>query len=182
MRSWHLFVSGTKDSRCALSRSVRRRRCLSLCVAGAQPPRRLLPGVAAVKTAQTRQPVELGVRRCSIFRRPTLRRVPQVRVAAANPHAAFEVAGLETESRLGLHGQERGNPRHGRGHGLMDHRASPRPYPGTRAWEWWRSTRGGGIHAPTPDLRSRNSRRLAYAAPLLLRTRARSASTVIAAT
>ena len=36
--------------------------------------------------------------------------------------------GLETESRLGLHGHERGNPGHGQGHDLTDHRASPRPY------------------------------------------------------
>ena len=36
--------------------------------------------------------------------------------------------GLETESRLGLHGHERGNPGHRQGHDLTDHRASPRPY------------------------------------------------------
>ena len=36
--------------------------------------------------------------------------------------------GLETESRLGLHGHERGNPGHRQGHNLTDHRASPRPY------------------------------------------------------
>ena len=39
--------------------------------------------------------------------------------------------GLETESRLGLHGHERGNPGHRQGHDLTDHRASPRPY---QAW------------------------------------------------
>jgi hypothetical protein len=38
--------------------------------------------------------------------------------------------GLETESRLGLHGHERGNPGHRQDHDLTDHRASPRPYPG----------------------------------------------------
>jgi hypothetical protein len=36
--------------------------------------------------------------------------------------------GLETESRLGLYGHERGNPGYRQGHGLTDHRASPRPY------------------------------------------------------
>ena len=36
--------------------------------------------------------------------------------------------GLETESRLGLHGHERGNPGYRQGHDLTDHRASPRPY------------------------------------------------------
>jgi hypothetical protein len=36
--------------------------------------------------------------------------------------------GLETESRSGLHGHERGNPGHRQGHDLKDHRASPRPY------------------------------------------------------
>ena len=39
--------------------------------------------------------------------------------------------GLETESRLGLHGHERGNPGDRQGHGLTDHRASPRPYQGS---------------------------------------------------
>jgi hypothetical protein len=38
--------------------------------------------------------------------------------------------GLETESRSGLHGHERGNPGHRQGHDLKDHRASPRPYQG----------------------------------------------------
>ena len=44
--------------------------------------------------------------------------------------------GLETESRLGLHGHERGNPGYRQGHDLTDHRASPRPYraPGTSRW------------------------------------------------
>jgi hypothetical protein len=36
--------------------------------------------------------------------------------------------GLETESRLGLHGHERGNSGYRQGHDLTDHRASPRPY------------------------------------------------------
>jgi len=36
--------------------------------------------------------------------------------------------GLETESRWGLRGHERGNPGYGQGHYLTDHRASPRPY------------------------------------------------------
>ncbi len=36
--------------------------------------------------------------------------------------------GLKTESRLGLHGHERGNPGYRQGHDLTDHRASPRPY------------------------------------------------------
>ncbi len=36
--------------------------------------------------------------------------------------------GLETESRLGLHGHERGNPGYRQDHDLTDHRASPRPY------------------------------------------------------
>jgi hypothetical protein len=36
--------------------------------------------------------------------------------------------GLETESRLGLHGHERGNPGHRQDHDLTDYRASPRPY------------------------------------------------------
>ena len=36
--------------------------------------------------------------------------------------------GLETESRLGLAGHERGNPGHRQGRDLTDHRASPRPY------------------------------------------------------
>ncbi len=36
--------------------------------------------------------------------------------------------GLETESRLGLQGHERGNPGHRQDHNLTDHRASPRPY------------------------------------------------------
>jgi hypothetical protein len=36
--------------------------------------------------------------------------------------------GLETESRLGLHGHEWGNPGHRQGQNLPDHRASPRPY------------------------------------------------------
>ena len=36
--------------------------------------------------------------------------------------------GLETESRLGLRGHERGNPGHRQDHDLTDHRASPRPY------------------------------------------------------
>jgi len=36
--------------------------------------------------------------------------------------------GLETESRLGLHGHERGNPGYGQDPNLADHRASPRPY------------------------------------------------------
>ena len=36
--------------------------------------------------------------------------------------------GLETESRLGLHGHERGNSGYRQDHGLTDHRASPRPY------------------------------------------------------
>jgi hypothetical protein len=38
--------------------------------------------------------------------------------------------GLETESRLGLHGHERGNPGYRQDHNLTDHRASPRPYQG----------------------------------------------------
>ncbi len=38
--------------------------------------------------------------------------------------------GLETGSRLGLHGHEWGNPGYRQGHDLMDHRASPRPYQG----------------------------------------------------
>jgi len=38
--------------------------------------------------------------------------------------------GLETESRLGLRGHERGNPGHRQDHDLTDHRASPRPYRG----------------------------------------------------
>jgi hypothetical protein len=38
--------------------------------------------------------------------------------------------GLETESRSGLHGHERGNPGHRQGYDLTDHRASPRPYQG----------------------------------------------------
>jgi hypothetical protein len=36
--------------------------------------------------------------------------------------------GLETESRLDLHGHERGNPGYGQDLNLTDHRASPRPY------------------------------------------------------
>ncbi len=36
--------------------------------------------------------------------------------------------GLETESRLGLHGHEQGNLGYGQDLRLMDHRASPRPY------------------------------------------------------
>ncbi len=36
--------------------------------------------------------------------------------------------GLETESRLGLHGHERGNLGYGQDLSLMGHRASPRPY------------------------------------------------------
>jgi hypothetical protein len=36
--------------------------------------------------------------------------------------------GLETESRLDLHGHEWGNPGHRQDHDLTDHRASPRPY------------------------------------------------------
>ena len=36
--------------------------------------------------------------------------------------------GLETESRLGLHGHERGNPGYRQDIDLTDHRASPRPY------------------------------------------------------
>ena len=40
--------------------------------------------------------------------------------------------GLETESRLGLHGHERGNPGYGQGQNLTDHSASPRPYQHTR--------------------------------------------------
>ncbi len=36
--------------------------------------------------------------------------------------------GLETESRFGLRGHERGNPGYRQGHDLTDHRASPRPY------------------------------------------------------
>ena len=36
--------------------------------------------------------------------------------------------GLETQSRLGLHGHERGNPGHRQGHDLTGHRASPRPH------------------------------------------------------
>ena len=47
--------------------------------------------------------------------------------------------GLETESRLGLHGHERGNPGHRQGHDLTDHRASPRPY--VRPAEGWRIQR-----------------------------------------
>ena len=47
--------------------------------------------------------------------------------------------GLETESRSGLHGHERGNPGYRQGHDLTGHRASPRPY---------RSPRG-----PFPGLR-----------------------------
>jgi len=38
--------------------------------------------------------------------------------------------GLETESRSGLCGHERGNPGHRQDHDLTDHRASPRPYRG----------------------------------------------------
>ncbi len=38
--------------------------------------------------------------------------------------------GLETESRLGLHGHERGNPGYRQDLNLTDHRASPRPYRG----------------------------------------------------
>ncbi len=36
--------------------------------------------------------------------------------------------GLETESRLGLHGHERGNSGYRQDHDLTDHRASSRPY------------------------------------------------------
>ncbi len=41
--------------------------------------------------------------------------------------------GLETESRLGLHGHERGNPGYRQDLNLTDHRASPRPYQDLRA-------------------------------------------------
>ncbi len=46
--------------------------------------------------------------------------------------------GLETESRLGLRGHERGNPGHRQDHDLTDHRASPRPYQarGLRPARW----------------------------------------------
>jgi hypothetical protein len=48
--------------------------------------------------------------------------------------------GLETESRLGLHGHERGNPGHRQGQNLTDHRASPRPYqPTAEAALPWRN-------------------------------------------
>ncbi len=40
--------------------------------------------------------------------------------------------GLETESRFGLHGHERGNPGYRQDQNLAGHRASPRPYPSTR--------------------------------------------------
>jgi hypothetical protein len=64
--------------------------------------------------------------------------------------------GLETESRLGLHGHEWENPGYRQGHDLTDHRASPRPYQdeivwfhyGIRSAEFWhttRYTRGGTI-------------------------------------
>ncbi len=46
--------------------------------------------------------------------------------------------GLETESRLGLHGHERGNPGHRQGHDLTDHRASPRPDQRGLAFSWER--------------------------------------------
>ena len=36
--------------------------------------------------------------------------------------------GLETESRLGLHGHERGNPGYRQDHDLTGYRASSRPY------------------------------------------------------
>ncbi len=51
--------------------------------------------------------------------------------------------GLETESRLGLHGHERGNPGYRQGHDLTDHRASPRPYQGDR-WLSKRCSPGNG--------------------------------------
>ena len=42
--------------------------------------------------------------------------------------------GLETESRLGLHGHERGNPGYRQDIDLTDHRASPRPYQASLGW------------------------------------------------
>ena len=52
----------------------------------------------------------------------------RARFLSRHPHAAFGWRGLETESRLGLHGHERGNPGYRQDQNLTDHRASPRPY------------------------------------------------------
>jgi hypothetical protein len=58
--------------------------------------------------------------------------------------------GLETGSRLGLHGHERGNPGYRQDIDLTDHRASPRPYQAphyplsqstSRAWSHYFPTR-----------------------------------------
>ncbi len=58
---------------------------------------------------------------------------PRLKVRALNFYPDIRMLrskwrGLETESRLGLHGHERGNPGYRQDHDLTDHRASPRPY------------------------------------------------------
>ncbi len=53
----------------------------------------------------------------------------------------LDAAGLETESRLGLHGQERGNPGYGQDPNLADHRASPRPNRGASKRQKERNSR-----------------------------------------
>ncbi len=59
---------------------------------------------------------------------------PRLKVRALNFYPDIRLLrstwrGLETESRLGLHGHERENPGYRQDHNLTDHRASPRPYP-----------------------------------------------------
>ena len=71
--------------------------------------------------------------------------------------------GLETESRLGLHGHERGNPGYRQGHNLTDYRASPRPYFGIGGAE-------SGLNFLLPAVR-----------PMLYASRARSHVSVCAA-
>ena len=58
---------------------------------------------------------------------------PRLKVRALNFYPDIRLLrstwrGLETESRLGLHGHERGNPGYRQDLNLADYRASPRPY------------------------------------------------------
>ena len=80
--------------------------------------------------------------------------------------------GLETESRSGLRGHERGNPGYRQDHDLTDHRASPRPYRGdSRDLPGNRGSLGAGLTQPwsTSPASRRGVRRHSRLAQALVR-------------
>ena len=83
---------------------------------------------------------------------------PRLKVRALNFYPDIRLLrstwrGLETESRLGLHGHERGNLGYGQGQDLTDHRASPRPYQGSK---WKNRNTAGGFPRTSPSTATRS--------------------------